>query len=78
MRKLLSLRLKKKRINYRKKDDYDKLDMTIVEKFDDFMNQNVKEEKKEEPIINIDNDSVIVGDVTDDQYYDDFFMEDDN
>ena len=52
--------------------------MTIVEKFDDFMNQNVKEEKKEEPIINIDNDSVIVGDVTDDQYYDDFFMEDDN
>ena len=57
--------------------DYDKLDNTIVEKFDDFMKE-IDETTKDEPIVNIDNDSVIVGDVTDDQYYDDFFNEEDN
>lgn len=57
--------------------EYDKLDNTIVEKFDDFMKE-IDETTKDEPIVNIDKDSVIVGDVTDDQYYDDFFGEDDN
>ena len=56
--------------------NYDTLDNTIVERFDDFMkNDNNEEVSKEEPIINIDNDSVIVGDVTDDEYFDDFFNE---
>lgn len=58
-------------------EDYDKLDATIVERFDDFINEtNVNEKvKKEEPIINIDNDSVVVSDTTDDEYFDDFFTE---
>ena len=53
---------------------YEKLDNTIIEKFDDFIKN--QEEEKSEPIVNIDNDSVVVGDVTDDQYFDDFFNED--
>ena len=53
--------------------DYDKLDNTIVEKFDDFMREIDETTKDENPVVNIDNDSVVVGDVTDDQYYDDFF-----
>jgi len=54
-------------------DTYDTLDNTIVERFDDFLKTNDDNIDKGEPIINIDNDSVVVGDVTDDQYYDDFF-----
>ena len=53
--------------------DYDKLDNTIVEKFDDFMREIDETTKDENPVVNIDNDSVVVGDVTDDQYYDAFF-----
>ena len=50
-----------------------------IEKFEDIMSSPIdKKEKKEEPIINIDNDSVVMNDdnTTDDQYYDDFFNED--
>ena len=58
--------------------DYDKLDATVVERFDDFM--KTSDEKKEnnptEPVINVDNDSLVVGDVTDDEFYDDFFNDD--
>ncbi len=59
-------------------DDYDKLDATIVERFDDFMKStdDKKETKPSEPVINIDNDSLVVGDVTDDEFYDDFFHDD--
>ena len=57
--------------------DYETLDKTIVEKFDDFMKE-IDETTKDEPVVNVDKDSVIVGDVTDDQYYDDFFGDDDN
>ena len=53
--------------------DYDVLDKTIVERFDDFMREIDETTKDETPVINVDKDSVIVGDVTDDQYYDDFF-----
>ncbi|MDD2207948.1 MAG: type IV secretory system conjugative DNA transfer family protein [Bacilli bacterium] len=55
----------------------EKLENTIYEKFDDFLADNQTEETSE-PIINIDQDSVVVSDnnVTDDQYYDDFFPED--
>ena len=35
-----------------------------------------KETKPSEPVINIDNDSLVVGDVTDDEFYDDFFHDD--
>ena len=57
--------------------EYDRLDNTIVERFDDFMREIDDATKDEhEPIINVDNDSVVVGDVTDDQYYDDFFGDD--
>ena len=55
---------------------YETLDKTIVEKFDDFMKEIDDATKDEAPIINVDKDSVIVGDVTDDQYYDDFFSDD--
>ena len=59
-------------------DDYDKLDATIVERFDDFMKStdDKKETKPSEPVSNIDNDSLVVGDVTDDEFYDDFFHDD--
>ena len=59
-------------------NNYDKLDATVVERFDDFMNKpNNKETKNSnEPVINIDNDSLVVGDVTDDEFYDDFFNDD--
>ena len=57
--------------------DYDKLDSTVVERFDDFMNNSNDEVSKDEPVVNIDNDSNVLDDdnddVTDDQYYDDFF-----
>lgn len=64
-------------LSFDDEDDYDKLDSTIVERFDDFINQsNINEnEQKEDPIINIDNDSVVVGDTTEDEYFDDFFNE---
>ena len=35
-----------------------------------------EETKPSEPVINIDNDSLVVGDVTDDEFYDDFFHDD--
>lgn len=57
-------------------DDYDKLDMTMVHSFNDFNKNDESVKTNEEPTINIDNDSVVVGDITDDQYYDDFFDDD--
>lgn len=44
-----------------------------IERFD--LGDTYEPKEKEEPIINIDNDSIVVGDdnTTDDQYYDDFF-----
>ncbi len=59
-----------------KEEDYDKLDMTMVQKFDDFIKKDDNSKLAEEPTVNIDNDSVVVGDITDDQYYDDFFDDD--
>ncbi len=56
-------------------DDYDKLDNTIVERFDDFMKED-DDNSNTEPVINVDNDSVVVSDVTDDEYLDDFFDSD--
>ena len=55
---------------------YDKLENTIYEKFDDFMKTPDKEEPSD-PVINVDSESVIVdcNNVTDDQFYDDFFTD---
>lgn len=65
-----------------KPESYDKLDNTIVEKFDDFMKDDKTKEDSTnhtEPIINVDNDSVVVGEnTTDDQFYDDFFNDSDD
>ena len=45
-----------------------------IERFD--LGTTYDNKDKEEPVINIDNDSIVVGDeTTDDQYYDDFFNE---
>ena len=57
--------------------DYDKLDSTMVEKFDDFFKQsdNSKNNVKDEPKIVVDKDSKIVNDPSDDEYFDDFFSE---
>ena len=57
--------------------DYDKLDSTMVEKFDDFFKQsdNSKNNVKDEPKIVVDKDSKIVNDPSDDEYFDDFFGE---
>ena len=45
-----------------------------IERFD--LGTTYDNKEKEEPVINIDNDSIVVGDeTTDDQYYDDFFNE---
>lgn len=47
-----------------------------IETFNDLLNEKPQETKKEEPtIVNIDNDSKIVEEVTDDQFYDDFFLD---
>ena len=59
-------------------EDYDKLDMTSAFNFSDLVKNDKSDNDKEEPTINVDKDSVVVGDVTDDQYYDDFFNDDDN
>lgn len=61
-----------------KSDDYDKLDMTSALNFNDLIKENKSDSNNEEPTINVDKDSVVVGDITDDQYYDDFFNDDDN
>ena len=62
-----------------KDEDYDKLDSTIVESFDDFMKKDKEKSVNNDPVVNVDNDSIVVGDnTTDDQYYDDFFNDDDN
>ena len=55
---------------------YDKLENTIYEKFDDFI-KNEPVNETTDPIINVDEESVIVdnNNVTDDQFYDDFFTE---
>ncbi len=68
---------KKKNISVEKDSSYDKLDQTIYEKFDDFMGDNKKKAEKSEPVINIDKESLVVSDdnVTDDQFFDDFFTE---
>ena len=43
-----------------------------IERFD--LGTSYEEPTKEEPVVNIDNDSIVVSDeTTDDQYYDDFF-----
>ena len=57
--------------------DYDKLDSTMVEKFDDFFKQsdNSKNNVKDEPKIVVDKDSKVVNDPSDDEYFDDFFSE---
>ncbi len=57
--------------------DYDKLDSTVVEKFDDFFKQSDdnKNNTKEEPKIVVDKDSTVVSDLNDDEYFDDFFNE---
>ena len=46
-----------------------------IERFDLDSFKEETEKDKEEPIVNVDNDSIVVGDdnITDDQYYDDFF-----
>ena len=51
--------------------------MPTYEKFDDFLTLPKEETETTEPIIKVDNDSVIVEseDVTEDQYFDDFFGE---
>ena len=61
-----------------KSEDYDKLDMTSAFNFNDLIKENKSNSNNEEPTINVDKDSVVVGDITDDQYYDDFFNDDDN
>jgi type IV secretory pathway TraG/TraD family ATPase VirD4 len=61
-----------------KSEDYDKLDMTSAYNFNDLIKEDKSDFINEEPTINIDKDSVVVGDITDDQYYDDFFNDDDN
>lgn len=55
--------------------DYDKLDTTMVEKFDDFFKKDNNSNSKEEPKVVVDKDSVVVGDDNDDEYFDDFFNE---
>ena len=52
--------------------DYDKLDTTMVEKFDDFFKKD-NNKVREEPKVVVDKDSVVVGDNNDDEYFDDFF-----
>ncbi len=61
-----------------KSEDYDKLDMTSAFNFNDLVKEDKSDFINEEPTINVDKDSVVVGDITDDQYYDDFFNDDDN
>ncbi len=58
-----------------KPEPIEKLEHTIYEKFDDFLGNSQEEDI--EPIINIDQDSLVVSDnqITDDQYYDDFFTD---
>ena len=55
--------------------DYDKLDTTMVEKFDDFFKKEDNNKVKEEPKVVVDKDSVVVGENNDDEYFDDFFNE---
>ena len=57
-------------------ESIEKLENTIYERFDDFLKDTEDEIEELEPVINIDQDSVIVDTITDDQYYDDFFQED--
>ena len=52
--------------------DYDKLDTTTVERFDDFFKKD-NNKVREEPKVVVDKDSVVVGDNNDDEYFDDFF-----
>lgn len=61
----------------KKEPSYEKLEMPTYEKFDDFLTLPKEETETTEPIIKVDNDSVIVEseDVTEDQYFDDFFGE---
>ena len=53
--------------------DYDKLDTTMVERFDDFFKKDDNNKSKEEPKVVVDKDSVVVGENNDDEYFDDFF-----
>lgn len=59
------------------KESIEKLENTIYEKFDDFLADDSSVKDNSEPVVNIDQDSEVVSDnnVTDDQYYDDFFNE---
>ncbi|MDD2409325.1 MAG: type IV secretory system conjugative DNA transfer family protein [Bacilli bacterium] len=66
---------KKEDVN-KENDNYDKLENTIYERFDDFIKTSDNEETSD-PEINVDRESIIVdnNNVTDDQFYDDFFTD---
>jgi len=53
---------------------------TIYERFDDFYQKPDNFKTKEEPVVNVDGESIVVGnnEVTDDQYYDDFYEEEES
>lgn len=61
-------------ITNNKVEEFEKLDATVVEKFDDFFKQNDIKVKPESKVV-VDNDSVVVDNI-DDEYFDDFFDED--
>ena len=66
---------KQNNLENNKLTDYDKLDTTMVEKFDDFFKKDNNSNTKEEPKVVVDKDSVVVGNDNDDEYFDDFFNE---
>ena len=53
----------------------EKLETTVFERFDDFYKTEDKEVTEEETVVNIDNDSLIVGEenISDDVFFDDFY-----
>ena len=61
-------------LNISEDDSYDKLEETVYEKFDDFFKIEPPKEDNNSTV-NIDSDSKIVDtpNVTDDQFYDDFY-----
>ena len=66
-----------------KVETYDKLDTTMIEKFEDFMKMPKKDSNdkinsnlnKDKPVVKVDTDSIVVDDAVDDEYFDDFFEE---
>ena len=66
--------LQKAKQNEIKTPEPERKEESEIERFD--LGTTYDNKEKEEPVINIDNDSIVVGDeTTDDQYYDDFFNE---